>query len=139
MADERRRRELAKIHLVARRELGMDDDTYRSMLAAVAGVRSAAALDESGRRKVLDHLALQVKTPKQYPGRPHNIASANAPVELRKIEALLTEAQRQWAYADAMAKRMYDVDRVAWCTPDQARGILAALVYDARRHGRRTR
>ncbi|MCO2667365.1 regulatory protein GemA, partial [Pseudomonas aeruginosa] len=31
---------LAKIH-IAKAQLGMDDDTYRALLARVAGVRSA--------------------------------------------------------------------------------------------------
>jgi phage gp16-like protein len=34
-----RRRELAKIH-VAKKQLGLDDGTYREMLHAVAGVRT---------------------------------------------------------------------------------------------------
>ena len=65
--------------------------------------------------------------------------SVNAPGELKKIEALLAEARRPWSYADAIAKRMYRVERVAWCTPDQARGLVAALVANAAREGRRTK
>ncbi|MFV2949690.1 phage protein GemA/Gp16 family protein, partial [Pseudomonas japonica] len=53
-----------------------------------------------------------------------------------KIEAQLTEAARPWAYADAMAVRMFQVERVEWCDPEQLRRLVAALAYDARRHGR---
>ena len=45
-----RTRELAQIH-IARQQLGMDDETYRSVLWTVARVRSAADLDWSGRKR----------------------------------------------------------------------------------------
>lgn len=51
--------ELGKIHIAAA-ALGMiregDDSVYRDMLWSVARVRSAGALDEGGRARVLDHL-----------------------------------------------------------------------------------
>ncbi|MNR18712.1 hypothetical protein D3C85_1354560 [compost metagenome] len=53
-----------------------------------------------------------------------------------KINAQLTEAGRPVAYADAMALRMYQVQRLEWCSAEQLRGIVAALAYDAKRHGR---
>ncbi|MNO60771.1 hypothetical protein D3C76_513970 [compost metagenome] len=53
-----------------------------------------------------------------------------------KINAFLAEAGRPVAYADAMALRMYRVERLEWCNEEQLRGIVAALAYDARRHGR---
>ena len=52
----RRRSELAKIHIGAKQLVGDDDDAYRDMLEAVTGKRSAAKLDEDGRREVLEHL-----------------------------------------------------------------------------------
>lgn len=56
---DRRRRELAAIHIAAT-ELGLidngDDAQYRDMLWTVARVRSAAKLDAAGRQRVLDHL-----------------------------------------------------------------------------------
>lgn len=55
-APDLRKRELAAIH-IARGQLGMDEDTYRDMLWTVARVRSAADLDWTGRKRVLDHLA----------------------------------------------------------------------------------
>lgn len=53
--DQRRRSELAKIH-VARQRLGMEDGAYRDMLERVAGVRSAAELSASSRAAVLEEL-----------------------------------------------------------------------------------
>ena len=52
---EHLRAELGKIH-IGKKQLFEDDGAYRDMLEAVAGVRSAAVLDEAGRRKVLEHM-----------------------------------------------------------------------------------
>lgn len=135
-----RRAELAKIHIAAK-QLGLDRDAYEDMLWAVARVRSAADLDEPGRRRVLDHLkAVGFKArpgAQPRPGRPHNLASSERGPQLGKIEALLATAGRPWAYADGMAARMFHVDRVAFCTPEQLHKLTAALVYDAKRHGRK--
>jgi phage gp16-like protein len=49
-----RRRELAQIH-IAKAQLGLDEETYRSMLWTVGRVRSAADLDYAGRNAVLEH------------------------------------------------------------------------------------
>lgn len=139
-ANDTRRRELAKIHLAAK-QLGMDDDTYRDMLWAIARVRSAKDLDEAGRRRVLDHLKAVGFKPKPgspRAGHPHNLGSEERGPQLAKIEAMLTSAGRAWAYADGIAKKMFHVDRVTFCNPEQLRKIIAALVYDAKRHGRKS-
>jgi phage gp16-like protein len=146
-ANDTRRRELAKIHIAAK-QLGMDaadkdpNSDYRRMLWSVARVRSSGDLDEPGRRRVLDHLKAAGFKPKPgsnpRPGRPHNLGSEERGPQLSKIEAMLTSAGRAWAYADGMAKKMFHVDRVTFCNPEQLRKIIAALVYDAKRNGRKT-
>lgn len=54
-ADQTRAREIKLIH-VGRRELGLDDETYRAMLHSVAGVSSSSDLTWQDRQKVLEHL-----------------------------------------------------------------------------------
>ena len=133
-----RRSELARIH-IGKKELGMDDDTYRDMLFTVARVRSAKDLDRAGRQMVLDHMrGLGFKSKrkaikKNYPGRPHNIDSEDRGPLLKKIEALLTDAGRKWSYARSMARRMFHVDQLEFCNPEQLHKIVAALEYDAKR------
>ena len=115
----------------------MDEETYRNMLFTIARVRSAAKLGDAGRRRVLDHLsALGFKGKRTYPGRPHNINNPERGRLIQKIEAQLAEAGRPWNYANAMARRMFKVERIAFCEPDQLHCIVAALAYDARRHDR---
>jgi phage gp16-like protein len=135
MTPARNRAELAKIHLLAK-GAGLDDDAYRDLLQRLTGMRSAKDLDEGGRAKVLDHLSrLSGQQPGYQGKRPHNL---RAKPELAKIEAFLAEAKRPWEYANAMAKHMYGVDEARWCSPDQLRGLIAALFRDAKRHDRRT-
>lgn len=128
-----RNSELAKIH-IAKKQLGLDDETYRSMLWTVARVTSSKDLDQSGRRALLEHLRARgfkdQKPARKTRGRPRNI---DASAQLGKVEAMLADAGRPWAYADGMAARMFGVDRVAWCNADQLQRIIAALVYDQKR------
>lgn len=127
-AARRRKQQLAKIHIGAN-QLGLDRDTYESMLWTIARVRSARDLDEAGRDRVLQHLRARGFRERNS-GRPHN---ARRSPQIRKIEALLADAKRPWKYADAMAQRMFKVDRVAFCRPDQLTKLIAALTYDAQR------
>lgn len=146
--------ELAKIH-IAKTQLGMDDDTYRSTLAMIIakdaakyqtalgktkqfeGVISAKYLTAAGRSAVLEHLkSVGFKTSKQRKGRPHNAGtSAGNAKLLGKIEALLADAGRPWAYAAGMAKHMYKKDALAFCDGQELAGIIAALVKDAKKRG----
>lgn len=132
-----RNRDLAKIH-IARKDLRLDDDTYRDILWTCARVRSSADLDDAGRRAVLEHFRARGWQPrtnkakrKGYPGRPHN---CDEHPQLRKIEALLTQAGRPWSYVDKMAQRMAGKDRIAFCNPAEWQKIIAALEFDKRRH-----
>lgn len=135
-ASSQRSRDLARIHCL-KKELGLDDGTYRELLWTVARVRSAADLDAHGRQTVIDHMrARQQQHPtggrgRRYPGR-HSRVDDNP--QLQKIEALLTDMHLPWSYADAIAERMAGVKKVAWVrSPDRLRGIIAALVQERRK------
>ena len=127
---------LAKIH-IAKKELGMDDDTYRAMLQNVAGVRSAKELNAAGAAKVLAHLQRCGWKPKTAAkvGRKPKPPAGRAAV-MGKVEALLAEAKRPWEYAHAMALRMFQVEKVDWLDDQQLQKLMAALIYDAKRHER---
>lgn len=88
-ATQIRDREIKLIH-VARRELGLDDETYRAMLQMVAGVKSSSDLDWQGRKKVLDHFkakGFKVKS-KAAPGKAPRPNLDAADPQYRKIRAL---------------------------------------------------
>lgn len=134
--DAKRTKDLARIHL-AKKELGLDEDTYRDMLEALTGQRSASGLDAKGRWKVMQHLARAGAKAAQgpFPGRPAIVRRDKAAL-LAKIEAQLAEAGRPWAYVHAMARKMFKHDQIQLCEPDELWRIVAALAYDAKRHGR---
>lgn len=137
--DDGRRRDLAFIHMAAM-ALGMDTkdkdpkSEYRSMLWTVGRVHSSKDLDFAGRKRLRQHLescGYQAKPGrKRFPGRPHN---CDIHPQLGKIEALLTDAHRPWAYADGMAQQMFSKDLVAFCNPEEWQKIIAALMIDQRR------
>lgn len=128
---------LAKVH-IARKELALPDDTYRAILTQLTGKASAKDLDDTALEKVLAHFkkcGWQAKTTaKQYGQRPQTVKSRQA--YLDKIEALLADAGRHWNYAQAMAARMFGVEKLEWCDEDQVRRLMVALEMDARRHRR---
>ncbi|OBS10808.1 gp16 family protein [Acidihalobacter prosperus] len=127
--DRRRNAQLAKIH-IARQQLGMDEETYRAMLQRIAGVTSAKALTPTGIGRVLEHLrSIGFKDKNARRPNPHISREA----QIGKIEALLADAGRPWGYADAIAKRVCQIDAVAFCNGDQLQKIIAALAIDQRR------
>lgn len=128
-----RSRELGRIHILAK-ALDLDRATYEDVLWVQGRVDSAAKLDDHGRRTVITHMEATLK--RQDPrhpalararaGRPHN-ADTDKRRELKKIEGLLTDASLPWAYAEAMAARMYKRDRLAFCEARELVGIVSAL------------
>ncbi len=127
---------LAKIH-IAKKDLAMDDDTYRAMLKNVAGVESSRELTDTGITKVLAHLQRCGWKPKVSAkvGKKPSVGRGRKAL-VGKVEALLAEAKRPWSYADAMAQRMFQVEKIDWLEPEQLIKLVAALTYDAKRHGR---
>lgn len=132
--------QLSKIH-IAKKDLGLDDETYRALLARVAGVRSAKDLKPRQIGRVLAEFARLgwTATTTKQSGRKAPAPAPDREKLISKVEAFLTEAKRSWAYADGMAMRMFKVERVEWLDPQQLHKMVAALTYDASRHGRPVR
>jgi phage gp16-like protein len=117
--------DLAKIH-IARKALGLDDDTYRGAISLISHGRtdSSGELDHAERAALLDHF--NARGWKNTPTAP-DVASAKKKL-ISKIGALLTDMELSWAYADGIAKQMYKREKLQWCKPQELRGIIAALV-----------
>ena len=92
---------LAKIH-IAKKELGLDDETYREALENITGKRSAADLTNDQISKCLRHFKNLGWTPhasrltpnaKKYDDQKGDAYSAT-PAQKRKIEAMWHEIYR---------------------------------------------
>lgn len=141
-----RRSILAAIHVLAGpKHLGLDDDLYRDLVARVSGnhgkaVRSARDCDVRQLEAIAKELrrltggdTSSAQASRQWPERPKGELSP----QMGKIEALLADAGRQWAYARAVAKRICKVDKLEWCTTDQLTKVIAAMQLDANRRAKR--
>lgn len=132
---------LAKVH-IAKQRLGLDDEAYRGILSERFGVDSSKDLDMVGLNDLLLHfqrLGFQ-PTPRRKSADPYDIDA-----QIRKIEALLAEKGRvegtdvPWGYAMAILKRQTGgkVKSFEDASAMELRGVIVALIRDARKHGRR--
>lgn len=135
-------RQIKLIHTV-KGALKLSDDDYRAILSEY-GVASSKQMNAVDAARLLADLEAKAESagvwkrgaaPKRKGKRPANIDGADRGAQLAKIEALLTVGNRPWGYADALAKRICKVDRVAWVPNWQLYKLIAALRYQAKREG----
>lgn len=153
--DEQRKALLAKIH-VAKKQLGLTEEEYRALLDGHFGAASAADLGLTDLKRLVLVMADYGFKPSKGHARRGATRKKTIPATLeqddlgreplmKKIEAQLAEKGRAegtdmpWGYAVAILKRQSG--GVTRCfehaTPEQLRGVIAALTRDARRNGRR--
>lgn len=137
--DQQRRRDLAVIHAAAK-QLAMAEDAYRALVERVSAAhgqpqRSAGQCSPQQLRAIIHELRRlggASDPAARWRGRPKGALSP----QLRKIEALLADNGRPWAYAHAIARRICKVERVEWCSMEQLGKVIAALQIDANRRKR---
>ncbi|EMJ4843306.1 gp16 family protein [Morganella morganii] len=127
-------KKLVGIIKAAQQYLKMDDETYRSVLVRLTGKDSATklTLDELG--IVRDYFHAQGyprRSPKKYSRKP-NVPVSKKSV-LSKIEALLADAGRPWEYAESMAERMFNRQKIDWLDHDELVKLMQALAVDQKR------
>ncbi|MCX7172447.1 MAG: regulatory protein GemA, partial [Proteobacteria bacterium] len=107
-----RNSELAAIHC-AKKDLGLDDETYRDMLFTIARVRSAGDLDWTGRKRVMEHLKSRGAGKGRKPNEWAFIDRATADRQplLRKICAVCRAMKVGKKYAEGVAKRQHHIER----------------------------
>ncbi|MZG20979.1 regulatory protein GemA [Dickeya dianthicola] len=113
--------------------LKWDDETYRAVLARLTGKSSATqcSMQELEAVKAYMHTQGYPRRAKSHGRKPSVPASKKA--ILSKVEALLTDAGRPWAYAETMAQHMFDVRYVDWLDVQQLTKLMQALIIDAKR------
>lgn len=133
-----RGRDLAIIH-IAKKDLCLDDATYRDMLWTIARVRTSADLDFAGRNRVIDHLKAKGWKPtaasRRRTGR--HLADDAQNRMIRGLWIDLHEAGKvENASEEALAafcKRVTGVDALQWTSPAQRSSVIEALKAWTRR------
>ena len=128
-----RRALTAQVH-IAKKDLAMDDDMYRSMLRERYGVESSGAL---GILKLVDLVSNFEKlgwVPKRSPSPRNDIKRL-----CKRIWAQCYSLDRPVPdYGDAIAKQMFNIEKVTWCNADQLRAITTALTKQQHKEGAET-
>lgn len=144
IARDNRNADIAKIQ-IARKQLNLPDDQYRSILSAQGnGAASSRELDHDGRLRVLAYFQRLGWMPKAKPAgssrRPKRpTPSADALPLVRRIRAQLISLDRKPdEYADGIAKQMLGdgaPEFFEWCHPSDLYKISQALGVEQHRKG----
>jgi len=124
--DDYRRAELGKIH-IAKKDLGLDDDTYQDVLWTICRVRSAADLDSQGRFKLIAHF-------KHLGWKPARAKRPQLDPQSRKIWSLWYQLKEAGLLASASAKslrtevkKLTGCDDLRFCDSEQRNLIIECL------------
>jgi len=130
------KKQIALVH-VAKHKLGLSETEYRDVLGGV-GAASSTKLTARTFEQVMDHFRRLGFTP-----RPAGASSGKPPRAsvkydskeklLGKTAALIADLGLTWGYVDAIARQMFGIDCVKWCSAHQLHKIVAALSYKQRK------
>lgn len=138
-----RRGLLACIH-VAKKELRLDDDTYRAALEQVVGKSSAGECSDAELSRLADHFRRLGWAPKKAEPKaaPRRAPSSNPHV--RKVWAVWGDLERSGALRHpgkaalyAFVERMTGVTDPHWLSPEQANQVVEGLKAWRRREAAR--
>lgn len=117
--------------------LQWDDVLYRQTLIRLTGKASATKCSLAELQVVKEYMHA-AGFPRQSPkhGRRPHVALRRQDV-LGKIEALLADAGRPWAYAESMARHMFKREAIEWLDDSELVKLMQALAIDARRRAKR--
>lgn len=126
-----RRGLLAMVH-IARKDLGLDEETYRAALEQVAaGKSSAAELSDAELSRMVDHFRAHGWTPKTTTGRPVRRSDAS---HVRKVWAIWGDMCKAGivrtptrAALRAFVERMTGRADPEWLTPLEANRVIEGL------------
>jgi len=139
-----KRQPLIRLIHVAKRDLALDDDTYRAMLMAATGKDSSANLSVPQLERVLAHMKKSGFTVrhKARADRPRDSRHATGTLsrsiaqdaQSRKIRALWLSLHEMGAVRDASeaalgayVRRITSIDALKWISADQASHVIETL------------
>lgn len=140
MQPQTRQQMITKIH-IGKNELGMDKNSYVAFLLDAVDKHSCTVMSDAELMQVLQAMKAKGFKPKTNKHGKRPTASKYQPNRqslMNKIEAFLAEGKKPWAYAHAICKKSFGIDRLQWCTDEQLHKVVQMLAVSANRHGRRT-
>ena len=130
------KKQKAVLH-VAKGQLALDDDTYRDVLEAHAGVRSAKDLDYQGFKSVMKHFeacGFKAQSSKLKARREERRVGMATAAMLRKIYAswwalggTYYEQGKELRALRGFLKKRFRVDHENFLTFDQGRAVIEAI------------
>lgn len=127
-----RKQMLAKIH-IAKAQLDLEDDVYRDLLEHVTGLRSCAKMNKQQLENVLTTLEHKGFQSKSRVGRMPLHLVEHRPM-FNKLAILLKNTEKTWEYADGMAKKMFDIEKISLLNTEQLHKLVSAMQIYANRH-----
>lgn len=117
--------------------LGLDDDTYRAVLAEYK-VTSSKDLKPAQALLLIRDLEAKAVAAGVWKKKRNTWTPPPGKKPLAgKVTAMLADAGRPDAYADGIAQQMFQLTSWRFCDNEQLRKIVAALTYDAKRRAGR--
>ncbi|MGP4950733.1 gp16 family protein [Psychrobacter sp. T6-1] len=118
---------MAKIH-IAKKELNLDDATYRDVLWRVTGKRSCkdmtiAQLQDAA--KDMQNSGFKPKATPKHGSKP-NVTKRRQPL-INKIEAILADMGLHWNYAHGVGEQMFKIKRLQFLNDQQLYKVTQAL------------
>lgn len=123
------RKQLALIH-VAKRQLALDEDSYRQILSRAASVESAADLDQVGFLKVMEHLTASgfrsTWTKRTFGNRP-GMATPSQVELMRDLWSRYDPSDEDERHLNAWLFKFHKVSALRFVSADKVQKIIPAL------------
>lgn len=127
-----RKKYITLIH-VAQSQLGLPGEVYTDIKRALTGKESCKDMNMAELRGIYTRMKVLGFKPTKHKSAKKSGMDIAPPVhkarQIQKIEAILTNCDLPWAYADGIARRMFGIDRLRWCDTEQLLKVTAALSY----------
>ena len=124
---------MAKIH-IAKKDLHLDDDTYRDVLWRVTGKRSCKDMTIAQLQDVAKDMQNSGFKPKTTPkhGKKPTVTKRRQGL-IDKIEAILADMGLHWNYAHGVGEQMFQIKRLQFLNDQQLYKVTQALSVHQKR------
>lgn len=128
---------MAKVH-IGKKDLGLDDDTYRDVLWRVTGKRSCSDMTIAQLESVVKDMQNSGFKPKATPkhGKKPDVIKRRKNL-MSKIEAILADMGLHWNYAHGMGDKMFGIKRLQWLNDSQLYKLTQALSVHQQREAKK--